>query len=180
MHVRECRVCLPCLGENRFFAHPLRVLNDIFDPSKATSARPRKLGLWPQTVRVRPAGRFLSPRRVPKNIVRATPGTCGVGVNLDSYIPRRRGRAELEWRINLCGGWGETHIFAFPEAPASHEQVRAQAWLGRKDRCCNKARQTRPSPLPRARGSAAMLEKACYQYRQSCPARSCELGCRKK
>jgi len=25
-----------------FFAHPLRVLNDIFDPSKATSARPRK------------------------------------------------------------------------------------------------------------------------------------------
>ena len=32
-----------------FFAHSLRVLNDIFDPSKATSARPRKLGLRPQT-----------------------------------------------------------------------------------------------------------------------------------
>jgi hypothetical protein len=27
-----------------FFAHPLRVLNEIFDLSKATSARPRKLG----------------------------------------------------------------------------------------------------------------------------------------
>ena len=25
-----------------------------------------------------------------------------------------------------------------------------------------------------------MLEKACYRYGQSCPARSCELGCRKK
>jgi hypothetical protein len=62
-----------------FFAHPLRVLNDIFDPSKATSARPRKLGLRPQTVRVRPVGRFLRPRRVPKNIVMAAPGTCGVG-----------------------------------------------------------------------------------------------------
>jgi hypothetical protein len=71
-----------------FFTHPLRVLNDIFDPSKATSARPRKLGLWPQTVRVRPVGRFLRPRRVPKNIVRAAPGTCGVGVNLNSAIPR--------------------------------------------------------------------------------------------
>jgi len=35
-------------------------------------------------------------------------------------------------------------------------------------------------PVFRVRGSAAMLEKACYQYRQSCPARSCELGCRKK
>ena len=39
-----------------FFAHPFRVLNEIFDPSKATSARPRKLGLRPQTVRVRPVG----------------------------------------------------------------------------------------------------------------------------
>jgi len=28
-----------------FFAHPLRGLNEILDPSKATSARPRKLGL---------------------------------------------------------------------------------------------------------------------------------------
>jgi len=35
-------------------------------------------------------------------------------------------------------------------------------------------------PVLRARGSAAMLEEARYQYRQSCPARSCELGCRKK
>ncbi len=33
------------------FAHPLRGLNENFDPSKATSARPRKLGLRPQTVR---------------------------------------------------------------------------------------------------------------------------------
>jgi hypothetical protein len=32
-----------------FFAHPLRGLNEIFDPSKATFARPRKLGLRPQT-----------------------------------------------------------------------------------------------------------------------------------
>jgi hypothetical protein len=32
-----------------FFAHPFRVLNELPDPSKATSARPRKLGLWPQT-----------------------------------------------------------------------------------------------------------------------------------
>jgi hypothetical protein len=36
----------------KFFAHPFRVLNEISDPSKATSARPRKLGLRPQTVRV--------------------------------------------------------------------------------------------------------------------------------
>src|ERR1700690_3887410 len=49
--------------------------------------------------------------------------------------------------------------FAFPEAPASHEQVRAQACQGRKDRSCHKARQTRPNPFPRARGSAAMLER---------------------
>ena len=35
-----------------FFAHPLRVLNEIFDPSKATEARARKLSLRPQTVRV--------------------------------------------------------------------------------------------------------------------------------
>ncbi len=34
----------------RFFAHPLRGLNEKFDPSKATSVRPRKLGLRPQTV----------------------------------------------------------------------------------------------------------------------------------
>jgi hypothetical protein len=27
-----------------FFAHPLRVLNEISDPSKTTSARPRKPG----------------------------------------------------------------------------------------------------------------------------------------
>ena len=75
-----------------FFAHPLRVLNDIFDPSKATSARPRKLGLRPQTVRVRPVGRFLRPRRVPKNIVRAAPGTCGVGVNLILPFPAQGNR----------------------------------------------------------------------------------------
>jgi hypothetical protein len=54
------------LGVGIFFAHPFRVLNEISDPSKATSARPRKLGLpdfvgtsRPQTVRVRPAGRVL-------------------------------------------------------------------------------------------------------------------------
>ena len=41
------------------------------------------------------------------------------------------------------------------------------------------ARQTRPSPCPQARGSA-MLEKACYQYQQCVPARTCEPGCRKK
>jgi len=34
-----------------FFAYPLRVLNEFSDPTKATSARPRKLGLRPQTVR---------------------------------------------------------------------------------------------------------------------------------
>ena len=32
-----------------FSAHLLRGLNEIFDPSKATSARQRKLGLRPQT-----------------------------------------------------------------------------------------------------------------------------------
>jgi hypothetical protein len=32
-------------GKVVFFAHPLRGLNDILDPSKATSARSRKLGL---------------------------------------------------------------------------------------------------------------------------------------
>lgn len=35
--------------QQRFFAHPLRVLNEIPDPLTETSARPRKLGLWPQT-----------------------------------------------------------------------------------------------------------------------------------
>jgi hypothetical protein len=39
-----------------FLACPLRSLNEIFDPSKATSARSRKLGLRPQTVRARPCG----------------------------------------------------------------------------------------------------------------------------
>ena len=95
-----------------YFAHPLRALNDIFDPSKATSARPRKLGLRPQTVRVRPVGRFLSPRRVPKNIacaqrlrvvtrvqgVMAAQGTCGVGVKsrLCCVTPIRKFRRATE------------------------------------------------------------------------------------
>ncbi len=55
------------------------VLNEIVDPSKATSARPRKLGLRPQTVRVRPAGRCLRPRRVPQNIVGPLRGRAGFG-----------------------------------------------------------------------------------------------------
>jgi hypothetical protein len=35
--------------QQRFFSHPLRVPNKIPDPPTDTSARPRKLGLWPQT-----------------------------------------------------------------------------------------------------------------------------------
>ena len=69
-----------------FFAHPLRVLNEIFDLSKATSARPRKLGLpdfvgtgRPQTVRVHPAGRFLRPRQVPKNFIGPLRGRAEFG-----------------------------------------------------------------------------------------------------
>ncbi len=62
-----------------FFAHPLRVLNEIFDPTKATFARPRKLSLRPQTVRVRPAGRSLWPRRVPKNFIGPLRGRAGWG-----------------------------------------------------------------------------------------------------
>ena len=64
-----------------FFAYPFRGLNEFFVPTKATSARPRKLGreCRPQTVRVRLAGRFLRPRPVPQNLVRAAPGTCGFG-----------------------------------------------------------------------------------------------------
>ena len=108
-----------------FFAHPLRVLNDIFDPSKATSARPRKLGLRPQTVRVRPGGRFLRPRRVPKNIVRDAPGTCGVGVNLfDSAFPLRR--------------------------VALSERRAEQCCIDRS--CKNKTRQTRPNPFSKGEG----------------------------
>jgi len=56
-------------GSCNFFAYPLRILNEILDRSKASSARPRKLGLRPQTVRVRPSGRFLRPRPVPQNFV---------------------------------------------------------------------------------------------------------------
>ena len=37
------------LGLCNFFAYPLRSLNEILDRSKATSARPRKLSLRPQT-----------------------------------------------------------------------------------------------------------------------------------
>ena len=55
--------------KNIFFAYPLRDLNEIIDPSKATFARPRKLGLRPQTVRVRPAGRVLSQDGCPSNFV---------------------------------------------------------------------------------------------------------------
>ena len=62
-----------------FLAHPLRVLNEIFDLSKATSARPRKLGLRPQTVRVRPLGRYLRPRQVPKNFIGPLRGRAGFG-----------------------------------------------------------------------------------------------------
>ena len=65
-----------------FFAHPLHVLIEILDPSKATSARPRKLGLRPQTVRVRPAGRCLRPRRVPQNFVGPLRGRAGFGVKI--------------------------------------------------------------------------------------------------
>ena len=49
------------------------------DPSKATFARPRKLGLRPQTVRVRPAGRFLRPRRVPRKFIGTLRGHAGFG-----------------------------------------------------------------------------------------------------
>jgi len=65
-----------------FFAHPLHVLNEILDPSKATSARPRKLGLRPQTVPVRPTGRCLRPRRVPQNFLGPFRGRAGFGVKL--------------------------------------------------------------------------------------------------
>ncbi len=65
-----------------FFLHiPSGGLNEILDPTKTTSARPRKLGLRPQTVRVRPSGRFLRPSRVPQNFIGPLQGTCGVGVN---------------------------------------------------------------------------------------------------
>jgi hypothetical protein len=43
-----------------------------------------------------------------------------------------------------------------------------------------KRQAARPSPFSQARGSAAMLEKSCYQYRKCVPARTCEPGCRKK
>jgi hypothetical protein len=65
-----------------FFAHLLRVLNEIFDLSKATSARPRKLGLRPQTVRVRPLGRCLRPRQVPKNFIGPLRGRAEFGVKI--------------------------------------------------------------------------------------------------
>ena len=61
------------------FAHPLRVLNKNFDPTNATSARPRKLGLRPQTVRVRPAGRFLRPRRLRKIFIGPLRDVRGLG-----------------------------------------------------------------------------------------------------
>ena len=50
-------------------------------------------------------------------------------------------------RVRATRRRGTAQLFAFPEAPASHEQVRAQACQGRNDRSCHKARQTRPSPF---------------------------------
>ena len=51
------------------------------------------------------------------------------------------------FRVRATRRRGTAELFAFPEAPASHEQFRAQACQGRKDRSCHKARQTRPSPF---------------------------------
>src|SRR5512139_657123 len=76
---RNCRNVGGDFGSDNFFAYPLRSLNEILDRSKATSARPRKLGLRPQTVRVRPAGRFLRPRPVPQNFVGPLLGHTGLG-----------------------------------------------------------------------------------------------------
>ena len=86
------------LGPCIFFAYPLRSLNEILDPSKATAARPRKLGLRPRT----PAGcrQFASALRdaslghdrcpnispAPGCGCRAAPGTCGIwGEALRNY-----------------------------------------------------------------------------------------------
>ena len=67
-----------------FFAHPLRVLYEIFDPSKATSARPRKLGLpdfvgtgRPQTSAFALRDASLGQGGCPKNLLGPHPGTCG-------------------------------------------------------------------------------------------------------
>ena len=46
---RICNTVKQAVPGPCFFAHPLRVLNEFPDPPKATSARPRKLGLRPQT-----------------------------------------------------------------------------------------------------------------------------------
>ena len=77
-------VCILKSMRYDFFARPLRVLNEIFDLPKATSARPRKLGLRPQTVRVRPLGRYLRPRQVPKNFIGPLRGRAGFGVKISN------------------------------------------------------------------------------------------------
>ena len=59
-------VVLPSVA---FLAYPLRGLNEIIDPSKATSARSRKLGLRPQTCALAFTGRSLRPIRVPNNFI---------------------------------------------------------------------------------------------------------------
>ena len=72
-----------------FFAYPLRGLNEIIDPSKATSARPRKLGLpdfvgtsRPQTCAFALRDASLGQDGCPRNFVGPLRGRAGFVVKI--------------------------------------------------------------------------------------------------
>ncbi len=137
-----------------FFAYPLRSLNDFPDPSKATSARPRKLGLRPQTVRVRPAGRFLRPRRVPRKFIGPLRGHAGLGEKPKHLFfqkplhPVNRSAHKHAHSVTTCD----------VTKPGRHGRARFSG-RGEVLRC---------------------PKRACNQHRRCMPARTCEPGCRKK
>ena len=72
-----------------FFAHPLRGLNTFSDPSKATSARPRKLGLRPQTVRVALRDASFGQDGCPRKCIGPLRGRAGFGYGKDLRSPMR-------------------------------------------------------------------------------------------
>jgi len=113
-----------------FFAHPLHVLNDIFDPPKATEARPRKLGLRPQTP-CSCESAVQAVRRVRKNL----PAPCVYKsaasdhewvARIQAVEPRVQGVGPLRGRAGAGKDLNHLNLQLF-QPPASREQGRAQA-----------------------------------------------------
>jgi len=72
-----------------FFAYPLRILNEFSDPTKATSARPRKLGLRPQTVRVALRDASFGQDGCPRKCIGPLRGRAGFGYDKGFRSPMR-------------------------------------------------------------------------------------------